>query len=162
MVGYDDYFRAGTDPFPCDDVRFTVYRGWVKFDLSQFDSLGVASLLFDLESFGTRVDGRAVKSSPGNSVATVLGVATQSFSPELPYDNAASLPAGVNINVGVGGQVRDWVSGSRPNFGFVIDTSRDRFNASYHPKDNELQVSWYTNFRLRVVYNPALNPRAPQ
>ena len=30
------------------------------------------------------------------------------------------------------------------------------------PENNEGKLSWYGNFKLRIVYNPALNPRAPQ
>ena len=29
------------------------------------------------------------------------------------------------------------------------------------PENNKATLSWYENFNLRVVYNPALNPRAP-
>jgi hypothetical protein len=162
MVGFDDFFRAGSDPFPCDDLRATDFRAGILFDLGQFDSVTAAELLFDTQASVSRSGGESIGQIPGTSHATTLGVGTQAFSPRMPADNEASLPGGPAITVGVSGQVRDWIDHSRPNFGFVISGPRGPVDFHNPPKDNDAKVSWYGNVRLRVTYNPAQNPRAPQ
>ncbi len=162
MVGFDDFFDPGSDPFPCDDIRAVNFRAGLLFDVSQFDSLVTADLLFDTVDSIIRTGGETIGTSTPKSHATELGVGTQAFTTALPYDNEASLPAGPNMNIGVSGQVKDWVDGTRPNFGFVLSGPRGPISKSNPPKDNDAKVSWYSNFRLRVTYNPAQNPRAPQ
>ncbi|HTP27287.1 MAG TPA: hypothetical protein VMK12_16750, partial [Anaeromyxobacteraceae bacterium] len=71
------------------------------------------------------------------------------------------LPAGPSFDIGVSSQVRAWLGG-RSNFGFIIGGPRPTATSSSYPQDNDAQMSWYGNFRLRVLYNPAMNPRAPQ
>jgi len=162
MVGYDDFFRGGTPPFACDDVRVSVFRGGVKFDLSQFDSIANAELLFDTMKSVSRSDGVLIGTPTPISYASQLCVATEIFSSQMLCDNDALLPVGETITVGVSGQVRDWVSKSRNNFGFVLGGPRPPFPAKRPPRDNDAKVSWYNNFRLRITYKPALNSRAPQ
>jgi hypothetical protein len=162
MVGFDNFFRAGAEPFPCDDIRATVFRGGVRFDLSVFDNPTTATLSFDTARSITRVNGQALGTVPGQSLATTLGVATQAFTSTMPETNEAALPAGSTISVTVTGQVGDWVKNGVPNFGFVIGGPTGLVNASNPPKNNDAKISWYQNFNLRVVYNPKLNPRAPQ
>lgn len=164
MVGFDNYFKAGTQPFPCDDFRATVYRGGVTFELSKFDKIGFATLVFDLDSYATRVGGNAEKFIPGTSMATVLGFATAPFTNDPAYEaTSAVFPSNATVDIAVSADVaKDWVDGTRPNYGFVLDTSLPHVDGDNHPTDNNLQVSWYKNFRLRVTYNAVLNPRAPQ
>jgi len=162
IVGFDDFFRPGTEPFPCDDIRAAIFRGGVAFDVSQFDSVVSANFLFDTASSIARSGGETTGQNPAKSVATTIGVGTQPFSSGMPDDIEASLPSGPSIDVGVSSQVRDWVSKTRTNFGFIIWGPRGPANPGNPPEDNDAQVSWYTNFKLRIVYNPALNPRAPQ
>lgn len=162
MVGFDNYFEAGSDPFPCDDIRAIVFRGGLRFDLSQFDSIVSAELFFQTDSSVSRTGGATIGTIPGISHATTLGVATQAFSSKMLFDNDAPLAAGPNINVAVTGQVKDWVSNSRPNFGFVLAGPTGLVNSSNPPKNNDAKVSWYSSFRLRITYNPVQNPKAPQ
>jgi hypothetical protein len=158
LVGFDDYYKAGTNPFPCDEFRSQIFRGGLLFDLSPFDAIVSASLLFDTASSVSRQNGESLGSIPGKSYATTLGMATQAFSAPMFADNDAPLGPGPTFDIGVTSQVKDWVAKARPNFGFVVGGPRSA--AIY--EDNDAQVSFYQNFRLRVVYNPAQNPRAPQ
>lgn len=162
MVGFDDFFKAGAPPFPCDDVRAAVFRAGVIFDVSSFDSIVSANLLFDTQASVTRTGGIFLPEAPAISHATTIGVGTQAFTSKMPDTNEASLPGGPSVNVGLSQQVRDWITKTVPNFGFVISGPRGPVDPQNPPKDNNAQVSWYTNLRLRVVYNPAQNPRAPQ
>ncbi len=115
-VGFDDFYRPGTEPFPCNDIRNAIFRAGVRFDLSQFDVIVTADLLFDTIRSMTRTGNEF----PPVSHATTLAVATQAFTSHMLADNEAFLPGGPSINIGVTSQVRDWVSNNRPNFGFVI------------------------------------------
>jgi len=162
MVGFDNFFKPGADPFPCNDLRDTVFRGNVAFDVSQFDSVASADLLFDTQNSIERSNGETTASSPPKSFATVFGTATSTSTGKLPFDNEASLPGGQSIDVGVSSQVRSWVDKSHPNHGFVIAGPTDLVDSSNPPENNQAKVSWYGNFKLRIVYNPAQNPHAPQ
>jgi len=161
MVGYDDWFKAGANPFPCDDLRATNFRGGISFDLSQFDTVATAELLLDAQRSVERSNGEIASAVPPRSFATTLGVGTQPFSSFMPDTNQASLPSSASLVVTVSGQVSDWVTKVAPNFGFVLGGPRGSFGSN-PPKDNDAKVTWYGNVRLRLLYNPALNPRAPQ
>ena len=161
MVGFDDYFKAGTNPFPCDDIRAVNFRGGVRFDLSPFDSIVTADLLFEAVRSIKRIT-ETTSTSPPESFANVLCVATQPFTSQMLCDNDATLPATHVINIGVSSQVRDWIDKSRPNNGFVIAGPRGPVSSSNPPEDNEARITFYGNIKLRVHYNPKQNPRAPQ
>jgi hypothetical protein len=162
LVGFDDFFKPGSDPFPCNDVRDTIFRAGVQFDVSRFDSIVGANFLFDTDSSIDRSGGETTGQNPPKSVATTIGLGTQAFSAAFPDDDEASLPAGPNIDVGMSSQVREWITKAHSNHGFVIWGPRPPIGPGTPPEDNDAQLSFYSNFRLRIVYNPAQNPRAPQ
>jgi hypothetical protein len=164
IVGFDDWFSPGSDPFPCNVYRSFVFRAGVKFDLSQFNSIVAANLLFDTGNSISRQNGEVVGQSPPASFATTLGLAhnTLGTDNDLVDDDEASLaPTSGSLNVGVSSQVRDWLNGSHANNGFVIGGPL-AVPTNNFPEDNNAQVSFYQNFRLQVLYNPAQNPNAPQ
>jgi hypothetical protein len=162
-VGFDDFFRYGSDPFPCHDLRNSIFRGGVRFDLGQFDNIVSAELLFDtVRSMSRAGGGPIINEAPPVSHAATLSVATQAFTSQMLADDDAFLPLGLAINIGVSSQVRDWVSKSRPNFGFVFGGPRGPVSSASMFRDSDAMVTIYGNFRLKVLYNPALNPRAPQ
>ncbi|MFD0740225.1 hypothetical protein ACFQZQ_13150 [Lysobacter koreensis] len=162
LVGFDNFFRKGTPPLPCHDIRVAVFRGGVVFDLSQFDSVASARLRFDVARSVSRSGGETVSSSPPKSHATTLGMATQPFSSAMNFDNEATLPSAPNLDLMVSSQVRSWVDKERPNFGFVVAGPTGLPDKSNLPRNNDAQVTFYRNFRLEVMYNPERNPRAPQ
>jgi len=162
MVGFDNFFRAGSDPFPCDDIRASVFRGGILFDLAAFDVLATATLSFEAARSISRTNAGTVGSIPGISVATTLGIATQPFTTTMPETDTTSMTAGPNVKVTVSGPVGDWATKAVPNFGFVLGGPTGLVDGSNPPKNNNASLSWYQKFNLHVVYNPALNPRAPQ
>jgi hypothetical protein len=163
--GFDDFFKPGAPPFPCDVFRDDVFRGGVKFDVSKFNSIVNVELLFDTDKSAIRFNGQTAFQQPPTSWATEIGLATLPFSQDgtLPQDNEAGLvqaPGGVDVNVS--SQVRQWLNGTHANNGFVIWGPNDIPTKNDHPTDNNAEVSWYSNFRLRVTYDPSKNPNAPQ
>lgn len=162
IVGFDDYFQPGAQPFPCNHLRDDIFRAGVQFDLLKFKQVGVATLSFDTVNSVSRANGETVGTSPPTSFATTLGVGTQPFSAAFPDTNEVSLPSGPTVSVAVGTQVSAWVMNPASNFGFVIGGPRGPVNLSNPPEDNDAQISTYQNFHLTVVYNPTLNPNAPQ
>jgi len=166
LVGFDDFFNPGTDPFPCKNLRDDVFRGAVLFDVSQFDSIATADLLFNVDGTVDRQGGQNLGQSPIQSAATTLGVATEAFSSFMRDDNEVPLPpTGPSIDVNVSSQVRDWIGNVHPNFGFVLGGPRPAIPQpppSNVAEDNDAQASFYSGFKLHILYNPAQNPRAPQ
>jgi len=161
MVGFDNFFKAGTNPFPCDDFRAQVFRSAVEFDLKKFDSIVSADLLFETDKSIQRGNGETVGSSPPKSFATSLGMVT-SDSDGIQFDREVALPSGPSFNIGVSSQVRDWIDGSHNNLGFSITGPTGLVDHNNIPENNDAKISWYGSFRLRVTYNPAQNPDAPQ
>ena len=122
---------------------------------------------------------------PPASIATTLEQLTQPvpgpnnrLNGTMPGTNEASLvPSGpaqppvctlalghtrLACSVEVGSQVRTWVGGSLPNHGFAVGGPTGEPDANNLPQGNDAKVSFYTNFALAVLYNPALNRRAPR
>jgi hypothetical protein len=158
MVGFDNFFDGGTF---CDRIRAQVFRGVIEFDVSQFDSIVGANLIFDVQRSIERIN-ETVAQNPAKSFATTLGLATPPLTGKLLFDTDAPLSGGPSFDVGVTGQVKSWVDKSHPASGFVLAGPTGLVDPGNPPENNEAKVSWYGNFKLRVVYNPGLNPRAPQ
>jgi len=161
MVGFDNFFNPGTQPFPCDDFRAQVFRAAVVFDVKKFDSITSADLLFDTQNSIVRSNGETTGSSPPKSFATLLGMVT-SQSDGIQFDGEVPLPAGPSFSLGVSSQVRDWVDNSHSNLGFSLTGPTGLVDHNNIPENNDAKISWYGNFRLRIVYNPKQNPNAPQ
>ena len=162
LVGFDDFFEPGTDPFPCNDIRVANFRGGVKFDLSRFKVITTASLRFNAQRSVSRQNGETTSQSPPASVATRLGLSTGPFTSAMPDDDEVTLPSTPNIDIGVTSQVRHWMDNDHPNHGFVIWGPREPPSHSSPPEDNNAKLTWYGDIVLRVLYNPKLNPNAPQ
>jgi hypothetical protein len=168
--GYDDIFDQGAPPFACVEQEQILYRGQFQFDLSQFYSVAAATLNFNV----SRSTQNAEPQQYPSCVATTLGMSTGTIDMGngpfyWPYDNDVAITPEPNCltlipptySIGVSDQVRQWVSGSHTNNGFIIAGPILNFPSNL-PQDNNGNVSWYNNFNLLIVYNPALNPRAPQ
>jgi len=158
LVGFSDFYQRGSDPFPCVEREDQYYRSSVVFDLSNFDH-AIATLTYDVTTPGTFT----VVSSIPTCTATVLGMATSNDN--WSYDNPVDLTAGFDCpahqNVDVTSQVQMWITSHHSNFGFLFAGPKITFPDPL-PDDNITQVSFYSNVRLLLLYNPAMNPRAPQ
>jgi hypothetical protein len=174
VSGYEDMYIPGAQPLPCYFKQQMLYRGRVWFDLSQFDEIGAATLNFSIDkSISTCCTSNY--DIPPICYATTLGMSTglEDFGNGpmyWDYDDDVSLGAGCGplirptYSIGVASQVNAWLNGAHANNGFMIAGPLIDFTGSGDglPSDNNGQVSWYSGFTLTVVYNPALNPRAPQ
>jgi hypothetical protein len=156
--GYEDYYDGGSEPFPCVEKQQIFYRGGVAFDVSQFDTITAATLKFDVERSISR-NGEVVSPVPPVCNATTLGMGIDSEF--YDFDNAAALPpCAPSYSIGVSSQVRDWISQSHANFGLILAGPKLDISSDV-PNDNSANVTWYDNFQLEIIYNPAQNPRAP-
>jgi hypothetical protein len=155
LSGFDDFHDPGSDPFPCVYQFDQNYRGQVQFDLTQFDRIVGADLVFST-SQSRSWDGEPVGQIPPVSIATTLGVSTDGWN----FDHSIPLPTGPQFDINVTSQVRNWTSRTHQNFGFVIAGPRLNIPSDLG-NDTGGKMSWYGGFKLVVVYNPALNPRAP-
>jgi len=169
--GFEDIYNRGADPFPCIEQQQTLYRGQVFFDLSRFDSIGSATLSFNVEN-SLAENGGVNPQIPAVSNATTLGMSTGTIDTSngpgyWNYDNDVPMPScsgGLiqpNCSIEVISQVQSWVGHAHLNFGFVIAGPILNFPNDL-PSDNNGNVTWYNNFQLVIVYNTTQNPRAPQ
>jgi len=168
--GYDDIFNQGANPLPCNEQEQILYRGQVQFDLSQFDSIVSATLNFN----GARSTLNAQPQQYPACIATIIGMSTGTRNDGngnyyWDYDNEASitpLPYCLTLlpptySIGVSSQAREWLhGGDHTNNGFII--AGPNLGPPSPPSDNNGAVTWYNGFQLVILYNPALNPRAPQ
>jgi hypothetical protein len=170
--GFDDIYNHGADPFQCNEQEQILYRGHVQFDLSQFDDPVSATLNIT----SVRSTQNVQPQSPPQCVATILGMSTgtrdDGQGPYFwDYDNDASIGGPIPpsacqtiINplfaIGVSNQVRQWMTQQHFNWGFII--AGPNLGPPSVPSDNNGAVTFYSGFQLSVLYNPALNPRAPQ
>lgn len=161
IVGFDNFYKRGSEPLPCDDFRAQVFRSAVPFDLQNFNNIVSADLVFDTVKSVNRSDSETTATSPPTSHATLLGMATSQVD-GIAFDRELPLPASPSFSIGVSDQVRDWIDGSHVNLGFSITGPTGLVDNNHIPENNDARLSWYGNFRLRVTYNPELNPNAPQ
>jgi hypothetical protein len=165
LVGFDDWRRPGAPPFPCDTVRDVAFRSGIAFDLAKFKTVVNAELLFDTANSVTRAGGETTSQQPPQSAATALGLAVKPLGTDpglLDEEETALASSTGSQDINVTAQVREWLSGSRANNGFVLSGPLPAPTEDAHPSDNDAKVSWERNFRLRLQYDPSKNPGAPQ
>jgi len=162
VSGYEDVYMPGSGPAPCNQTKNVYYRGFAVFDLSPFDSIVAATLTFDVEH-SISANGEVTSQIPPACNATTLGVATGTD--YYNFDNPVTPlpPCGPSYTFDVSPQVRYWISNTSPasNYGFILAGPKLDFPNDLD-QDNVVNLTWYTNFQLVVLYNPAQNPRAPQ
>ena len=168
-VGWEDIYNAGSQPLPCEEEQQTIYRGHVHFDVSKFDVVAGATFGYDTTHSENTTGGP--NEIPPNSYATTLGMATGTRddgrgSYFWDYDNDVTIGScGILISpkctVEVSHQVNQWTAQTHFNWGFIIAGPKYTTDSPL-PQDNNAQLTWYNNFNLTILYNPALNPRAPQ
>jgi hypothetical protein len=167
--GYDDIYNHGADPFPCIEKEQILYRGHIKFDLSQFDDPASANLNFGVSRSTLNLQ----QQNPPQCIATILGMSTGTRDDgQGPYFWDFTNPASLTTmdqcqtlipplySIGVSNQVRSWTTQQQFNYGFII--AGPNLGSPITPSDNNGNVTFYNDFQLVILYNPSLNPRAPQ
>lgn len=147
LVGFDDFWDPGTEPFPCYEKIDVAYRGAVRFDLPAVPHFVDATLHFDLlETRSPTIDlGSNTSCAARLSIATVDW--SNGFGDLIPAEDFVTLPPDSAAgNVGVAPVVRQWLQGIRPNFGFVL-VGRDEGT----PQETKACLSRYGNFRLDLL-----------
>lgn len=162
IVGWVDTFLPGAQPAPCNEESQVVERGNIAFDLTKFDTIADATL-----NFGPYQS--QPSATPAQSFATTLGMSTGTRDDGngpyyWDYDNDVSLgPCAplTGCSVDVSHQANLWTTQQHFNYGFIFAGPKYSPDSPV-PQDNNSQLTWYGGFSLVVLYNPALNPRAPQ
>ena len=168
-VGWEDIYDEGAQPFPCEEEQQTIYRGHVHFDVSKFDAVVDATLTYNT-SHSENTTGGANEIAP-SSYATTLSMSTGVWDDGdgpyfWDYDEDVTIGScGIlitpNCSIDVSNQVNQWTAQRHFNWGFILAGPKFSTDSTL-PKDNSAQLTWYNNFKLTILYNPALNPRAPQ
>lgn len=169
-VGYEDIFNAGAQPLPCNEQEQTIYRAHVQFDTSKFDTVAGTTLTYNIAQSENSTGGSA--EVPANSYATVMGMSTGQISDGnggqvwWNYDNEVTLASCGNLiqpncSQDLSFEVNQWTSQQHFNYGMIIAGPKLNIDDNL-PSDNKAQLTWYDDFQLVILYNPALNPRAPQ
>lgn len=177
VAGFDHFYERGSDPFPCVRKQEILYRGNVRFHLSQFDKIALTELKFDAVSSLSNSNGPTIHVNPPHCNATMLGMATRS-EPQSGdshggssggswefEDEASLLPCKQSNGFPVNSWVTQWTDGSHRNFGLVLAGPPLNFssaNTEDLSSDNHINVTFYDNFELKIWFNPALNPRVHQ
>lgn len=166
IVGYDHFFDAGTKPAPCQERIDHVYRGTVRFDLSEIISKApkfhvyVSSARLNFRKKDGEMKGSDGENLRGGGCADALLVASADWTkgtksdvliPGAPYKSLA----GSEVTCGLGGCgievgpiVNNWVTGKEDNYGFVLKGE----NEEPHIEDNAACWSRYGDFSLSVTY----------
>jgi hypothetical protein len=184
VLGTGDWYAAGPgqvvaglsdlfDSSACDEREEQLYRGQVAFDFWQFDQIVGATLTFGVDSSwspSVAIDsnGQPYQDNPPMSHATTLGMSTGlKQGDQGPYfwdfDNPTTMPACTNAacSLDVTWEAKAWIAKTHDNWGFIIAGPNLDFPNNL-PQDDVGVISYYGEFQLNVLYNPALNPRAPQ
>jgi hypothetical protein len=168
VVGLSHQYDPGSGEFPCTEEEHVYTWGFVSFDVSQFERIGSAHLVYRFKG--------STGSPPGGppdvlaSAAQQLGVRTSrnawkdpsgtSFSDfDVVADPGIGIPSSNQWSIDVTQAVRDWMENAkdptlgRVNRGFVLagDTTELHYNAEW--------ASTYGDFRLRILFNPDLNKK---
>ncbi|HKQ50675.1 MAG TPA: hypothetical protein VJZ71_21575 [Phycisphaerae bacterium] len=160
-VGYARNYDAGSGLFDCSWWWAEVYRGVIQFDVASLgapaDRITGATLEFDLS---TIYDDPIFADNCPNDLLSSIWIVNEPWAPKLTL--AADFMTGntskpnciVNHHsVDASQVVRDWISGARPNFGFMFIG----WDESTPANDEVTYVTTVTNVKLKVLYTvPAM------
>ena len=160
LVGFEDFWDSGTEPFPCYEKIDHAYRTAMKWDLGALSGKKIwkATLSFTNQKTVASV------TAPATCLSEILyGTSDWTSATDLMSgDSYRDLPTGTGVNVNnasvkitnstsyeldVTDVVRAWLDGSRPNWGFVFRGAREDY-----AKDNDQCGSFYGNVTLGVDY----------
>jgi hypothetical protein len=161
LVGFEDFWDAGTNPFPCYEKIDHAYRTAIKFDMGPLAGKKIWSATL---SFTNQKTVATIAAPPATCLSQIMyGIGDWSGAQNLiSGDPYLDLPTGTNVNVSnakvhianstsfqidVTDSVRAWLDGSRPNFGFVFRGPRENY-----ARDNDQCGSFYGNVSLAVEY----------
>ena len=153
--------------------RTIFYRGHITFDLSQFDAITDATLLFGLVSSQSTSlapsagPGVIMQDNPPQSYATTVGMSTgtknEGQGPDhWDFDNPVSLPACTSMmftpcSLDVSAQVRICRSGTHPKYGFIVAGPVMDFPSSL-PHDNNANISCNGGIQLQMSVESGTQP----
>ncbi len=148
LVGWDNSFDAGSQPFPCISKLDYAYRGGVRFDLSELQ--GFAGIIIETATLSWQIDSAIVRDASGNPTGAANCVGALMESTQSIFTQGAFLPA-LPYQGGQGdvtGLVQSWVMNGDPNFGFVLVGLNESYN-----RTNAACVNVLSHFTLTITYS---------
>lgn len=149
-VGFGHYYDPGTQPCPCWQWVNCVYRGFVKFDLSQLKNKGIASAVLTWDN-KPEVKSDTTAWPQGEDCIKAVAIAETDW-------NAFSIPGeylgGNPSSAGPLGQhetvtatVIDWLNGTKENHGWFFVGENEKIGE----KDNNDCKANLSNIRLELL-----------
>jgi len=162
LVGFENFWDAGTQPVACYEKIDHAYRTAIKFDMGPLAGKSIWKATLSFMNQKTNANAAA----PATCLSEMMyGINDWSGSTDLIQgESYRDFPTGTNVNVNnpsvkianstnyqidVSDAVRAWVLGSRPNFGFVFRGPNEGY-----ARNNDQCGSFFGNVSLSVqVFN---------
>jgi hypothetical protein len=144
MVGYHNVFNAGTQPCDCWAWRSCAFRGYMMFDFATLPTPDVFSATLKWNAKTEKNVGGTAASDP--PCIQDLYVAQAPWGPyKIPGDSLVIVDKLSPVDVGH--QVRQWVKGQVPNYGFFVVGPSEAFAS----KSKDQCVTQLSNIKLDVT-----------
>ena len=150
-VGYDHYYDPGTQPCPCWQWVNCVYRGFVRFDMSQLQKKGVASAVLKWND-NPEIKGSIAPAQGDDCVKAVAIAETDWNDFSIPGEflgGNPSLATSTGPQVIVTNTVIEWLNGQKENFGWFFVGENEKLGV----KNNNDCKSNLSNLRLELLVN---------
>jgi hypothetical protein len=151
-VGFGHYYDPGTQPCPCWQWVNCVYRGFVKFDLSQLQNKGVASAVLKWDN-NPEIKSDTIAWPQGEDCIKAVAVAEtdwNSFSIPGEYLGGNPSSAGsLGQHEVVTATIIDWLNGEMQNNGWFFVGENEKLGE----KDNNDCKANLSNIRLELLVN---------
>jgi len=145
LVGYDNFYDAGTQPCPCWAWGDCAWRAYIKFDLTSLPSKDVV---------GAQLSWKSKSKVHYTEVATnetwcplKIYVAGEPWGAYSVAGDQFSTSSFGYLGVEIGGIVRDWVNGKNPNYGIFFVGPDEQLKA----KSNDKCYSQLYQIKLDVI-----------
>lgn len=149
-AGFGRYYDPGTQPCPCWQYVNCIYRGYVKFDVSNLKGMGIASAVLKWSN-NPEIKSDTIAWGKGEDCIKSIAIADTDWNaysvPGEFLQGNPSAPSLKDSKLVVTQTVLQWINGQRENHGwFFVGESE-----SLGVKDNNDCKAVLSNMRLEVL-----------